>query len=480
MELKSNPKFECKVFPMKREIILILALFFSVSITAQTPSYELVVNEFFKKYEFDDLQGTQLKFQKKKEGWFTAEEEYDAPGEYINLQLFWSVIDREFKELNYETTESRSQAEIDSLVNNFFRSESEKDIDLYNYNRNVYFGYAGWDWDMIQDFGNAINLNDTTVESLARAYSSYALGYFFDQWGNTIQTDEPSRRKLNNDEPIDTIRRNKFIYYSNKCISTYKKLLERNPFYETRVGLIDIKYANEFLFSYSSLCAAGYPEEAKQFIAPNIFNDSILFLARNYLTSVSQNGILITSGDNDTYPLWYLQQYENLRKDVLVINYSLLSLPRYISWFNKEAEGKLISTKPETYNHPDFLVLYKNLKDSSVKEISIEQLIRRIQSRFQKETVRTPEQMDDFPCNTITQTILKEKSITSYPQLKKNTVLFFTIPSYYLFVNDYLLFDIFHTNLYGKPLHFTFREISSIFDPYLIQTGMVFKVEPTK
>lgn len=463
---------------MKRKTFLLVALFFSIRLTAQTLSYDLVVNEFFKKYEFDDYNETQLKFQKKKQGWFVAEEHYNAQGEYINLQLFWSVTDREFKELNYKIVENKSKTEVDSLVSNYFRSEVEKEIDLYNYNRNVYFGYAGWDWDVIQDYGSAENLNDTILESLARAYSSYALGYFFDQWGNTIQTNEPSRRKLKNEEPIDTLRRDKFIYYSNRCIATYKRILERNPKYETRVGTIAIKYANEFLFSYSSLSVAGFPAQARKYIVPDIYNDSILLLAKGYLTSVSKNGILITSGDNDTYPLWYLQEKENFRKDVLVINHSLLGSPRFISWFSKQANGVLFKTKSASYNHPEFLLFYQNMKDSTIKKISIEQLVQRIQSRFQPGVNRAAEMFDDFPCKTITKIVLKDKAAPLYPEVKSNKVLSFTIPSYYLFLNDYLLFDIFNTNIYSRPLHFTYKETSAIFEPYMIPTGFVYKVVP--
>ncbi len=55
-------------------------------------------------------------------------------------------------------------------------------------------------------------------------------------------------------------------------------------------------------------------------------------MARNMLMSCEKNAILITNGDDDTYPLWYLQQYENYRRDVLVVNKGLLS----VSWYVKD------------------------------------------------------------------------------------------------------------------------------------------------
>lgn len=72
--------------------------------------------------------------------------------------------------------------------------------------------------------------------------------------------------------------------------------------------------------------------------------------AYNTLMSVEKNGILITYGKNDTYPIWVLQELEGKRKDVKVLNYDLLMDDNYRAKKNKELGLSLANKYDDNLN----------------------------------------------------------------------------------------------------------------------------------
>lgn len=106
--------------------------------------------------------------------------------------------------------------------------------------------------------------------------------------------------------------------------------------------------------NYSKFCKMYF--EANELAAP------ILNWGYNVLSGLEENAIVLSAGDNDTYPLWTIQEYKGFRKDVKNINTSLILLDDYRNKLFKEL------------GIPSFDLNFENLKsyeeyDARVKEL---------------------------------------------------------------------------------------------------------------
>ena len=79
-----------------------------------------------------------------------------------------------------------------------------------------------------------------------------------------------------------------------------------------------------------------FSKVAKKLYEVNRMPSGALNWAYNVLTEVSENGVVFTAGDNDTYALWIVQEGLNYRKDVTVINSYMIQMDDYRSKLFKE------------------------------------------------------------------------------------------------------------------------------------------------
>jgi MFS family permease len=162
--------------------------------------------------------------------------------------------------------------------------------------------------------------------------------------------------------------------------------------------------------------------------------------AYNLLQSCEPNGIIFTNGDNDTFPLWYAQEVENVRKDVRVVNLSLLNTPWYIK--------QLRNNEPK--------VKIGRLSDATIDDLTV--------IPWKKKQVKiSPPPGSDLP--------------PMEWELKP------TIMGQGLRVQDIMILQILEANKWERPVYFATTVSPSNrlnMEPYLQMEGLTFRIHPQK
>ncbi|NTW23502.1 MAG: DUF2723 domain-containing protein [Lentimicrobium sp.] len=212
--------------------------------------------------------------------------------------------------------------------------------------------------------------------------------------------------------------------------------------------------------------------------------------ASNYLNSCDPNAILITNGDNDTFPLWYAQEVEGLRTDVRVVNYMLSSGDWYVHQLARkiyDSEPLRFKLTPEQYNKGvnDFIPFVDR---AGGIQIELKELIDFIadESERSKVELQSGESINYFPTRKVRLTVdslkaLKSGIVPAYMADRIVPVVEWEIKSNYLYKNDLMLLDFLGSNNWERPLYFASpSSVSKVLgiDKYCHQTGVVYKFIP--
>jgi hypothetical protein len=239
-----------------------------------------------------------------------------------------------------------------------------------------FYGYNGWYKDVIKKLEGQKKYSDTELNILARAYSTYASALLSDQLGYSIPEESFNPPLAMNCLTQEQIK--KYQAIEDTAISLFKRLKEQNPDFETIVGNISIKYANEIMVEFHGLLtySRDYAKDIK--LPDNLYPDSIIRQTKGWMNNCPENAIYFSFGDNDFYPFLYVQQHDRFRRDIYVVNYSLLAIDRYIYTYNQPLfESPKVELGADTSLYHNNKNAYIYLKKSS-SSYSIDEMLNKL------------------------------------------------------------------------------------------------------
>ena len=211
--------------------------------------------------------------------------------------------------------------------------------------------------------------------------------------------------------------------------------------------------------------------------------------ARNLLQSCAPNSILFTGGDNDTFPLWYLQEVEGFRTDVRVMVLSYLNTDWYINQlrrpYYKSQAFKLSLSKKDYVQYGPNDVLY--VQESIKEGIDAKKYLQLLHESHPALTMHssTGEPYSILPSRLLKLPVFSSGGSNQNRYVKNSPAstneIALSVKGSYLPKNALALIDLVISNEWQRPVYFNFTSYNQIdlnIAPYLVQEGLVYRLMP--
>jgi hypothetical protein len=201
--------------------------------------------------------------------------------------------------------------------------------------------------------------------------------------------------------------------------------------------------------------------------------------AINYLESCPENAILFCFGDNDTYPLWYAQEVEQIRPDIRIINTSLLGIDWYINQLRykiNKSDSVDVIWSPEQIMGDGFAQLqYVPDQRGGDNYFDLYTVMSNLGKQVNPTTL--PVKKFEVPVDTV----LARKNGTVAANDVVPARMTFELPeNFNPQRDDLIILNIIATNKWKRPICFTSPQVGMGLQPYLRKEGLTYRLTPVQ
>ncbi|MEJ1237007.1 DUF2723 domain-containing protein [Chryseolinea sp. T2] len=216
--------------------------------------------------------------------------------------------------------------------------------------------------------------------------------------------------------------------------------------------------------------------------------------ARNTLASCAPNAILFTGGDNDTFPLWYVQEVEGFRTDVRVMVLSYLNTDWYINQLRKayyDSAPFALTLSPADYlqyGPNDVLYLQESIKEGIdarkyLTLISQGNTALRAQSSTGDYFTLLPSRKLLIPsADTLSQPVSKLTATKAATDSMRPSYLSLSVKGNYATKSVLAIIDVMLSNQWQRPMYFNYTSLNTAgleLEDHVVQEGAVYRFDPT-
>lgn len=183
--------------------------------------------------------------------------------------------------------------------------------------------------------------------------------------------------------------------------------------------------------------------------------------ASNFLESVDPNAIMFTYGDNDTYPLWYAQEVEGIRRDVRIVNLSLIAVDWYIEGLRRkinDSPALKLSIPTDAYRGSKRNQLFFLPGKSTSNEMPLDQALE-FMAKDSPQNIQGTKLETYLPSNNLYIPIDPARALSSGLAKATDTAIVskipFTIDKQYITKDQLAVLDILMNNIYDRPIYFS-------------------------